>query len=90
MDRNAEKLELEWKLRQCRDLLVEYPAGPINETLRDYIVELESQIHDLDAWPFSCAKSNQAAVIFKIGRGPRRMHDRWAFPLAKYPPRATR
>ena len=49
MDRNAEKLELEWKLRQCRDLLVEYPAGPINETLRDYIVELESQIHDLDA-----------------------------------------
>lgn len=44
----TEKQQLQRKIERCRDLLREYPDGPINQTMRDYIVELEQQLHDLE------------------------------------------
>lgn len=42
------KRELQHTRERCRALLVAYPEGPINETLRDYISDLEQQLRDIE------------------------------------------
>ena len=43
-----ERQELERKIERTRDLLREYPDGPISDTLQDYIADLEQQLRDME------------------------------------------
>jgi hypothetical protein len=44
MNAYREKAELQRELERYRDLLREFPKGATNETLIDYIAELEQQL----------------------------------------------
>ena len=48
MEAYREKLELQRKLERYRELLREFPKGATNETLMDYIADLEQQLFAVD------------------------------------------
>ena len=49
MDAYREKQELRRKLERYRELLREFPKGATNETLMDYIADLEHQLLAVDS-----------------------------------------